>query len=456
MKNKKILSVLLMLLMVLSLFGCSMTSETEEKESPAASAEDSEKSEEAVVASENSKKSGDASAVNNSKATTEANESSSETKRDSFSLKASPDKYTQYVDKYIGLNAASVGYTSLGGDRLIKVGAGYLEITFVTEDGSYVGPAEEDNLKNYVVCAQSIEPNTEVKLAFEVNSEGKEYDNLVDFQSYEKIDLLVKPVGADDPQVELTRINPSPDKYTYYIQNYVGKNLYSFGYESLGGEYRDSYGDGSLLINLSSEDGSYIDITDESVLKQYVVVDQNIAPNTELKMTYMTNSDGEEYSNLVDTQSYDSITLTVRSITGEPVISTKETASPEESENAESESSESDGSEADSSESGSSEAGSGYEAIYNDYAAQLEEKTQELIEEYKAESAGLELDAKAELVNKKVEVLAELSNTGVEEMAKYMLSHGDSEGYTTWSGKLYDVYMEQAQLIMDEYINNLF
>ena len=192
------------------------------------------------------------------------------------------------------------------------------------------------------------------------------------------------------------------------------------------------------------------------MLKQYVVVDQNIAPNTELKLTYMTNSDGEEYSNLVDTQSYDSITLTVRSITGEPVISTKETASPEESENAESESSESDGTESDSAESGSSESDSGYEAIYNDYAAQLEEKAQELIEEYKAESAGLELDAKAELVNKKVEVLAELSNTGVEEMAKYMLSHGDSEGYTTWSGKLYDVYMEQAQLIMDEYINNLF
>lgn len=99
---------------------------------------------------------------------------------------------------------------------------------------------------------------------------------------------------------------------------------------------------------------------------------------------------------------------------------------------------------------------SGYEAIYNEYVEKLEEKTEELIEEYNAESAGMELSDKAELVNKKIEILAELSNTDVKEMASYMLSHGDSDGYTTWSGKLYDVYLKQAQLIMDEYLNNLF
>ena len=113
----------------------------------------------------------------------------------SFSLKASPDKYTQYVGKYVGMNAASVGYTSLGGDRLIEIGSGHLQITYVTADGTYVGPDDEESLKNYVITAQSIEPNTEVKLTFEKDSDGEEYDNLVDHQSYEKIDLAVKKVS---------------------------------------------------------------------------------------------------------------------------------------------------------------------------------------------------------------------------------------------------------------------
>ncbi len=74
------------------------------------------------------------------------------------------------------------------------------------------------------------------------------------------------------------------------------------------------------------------------------------------------------------------------------------------------------------------------------------------LEEYRSESAGLSLDKKAELVNKKVEKLAELSNEGVEKMAELMLTDG-SDGYTEWSGKLYDVYMEQSQILMDEYMN---
>ena len=78
----------------------------------------------------------------------------------SFSLKPSPDKYTQYVGKYVGMNAASVGYTSLGEDRMLEIGAGYLQITYVTADGTYVGVDDEENLKNYVITAQAIEPNT--------------------------------------------------------------------------------------------------------------------------------------------------------------------------------------------------------------------------------------------------------------------------------------------------------
>lgn len=247
-----------------------------------------------------------------------------ETNEDSFSLNPSPDKYTQYVDNYVGRNAASIGYTSLGGDRLVEIGEGLLDITFVTADGSYVGPDNEDDLKNYAVVAQSIAPNTEVKLEFEKDSDGEEYDNLVAFQSYEKIDLLVKKVGDKDPAVELTQINSSPDRYTHYIQNYVGKNVASIGYESLGGDYLDAYGDGVLELELVAGDGSFIDISDESVLKQYVVTSQSIEANAELKYTYAVDSDGNEYSNLVDSQTYETITLNVKSVTGEAVVSTKD------------------------------------------------------------------------------------------------------------------------------------
>ena len=243
---------------------------------------------------------------------------------DNFTLKPSPDKYTQYVDKFIGMNAATVGYSSLGGDRMMYIGDGLLEIVYVTPDGSYVAPDDEDALKKYVVVAQSIEPNTEVKLTFEKDSEGNEYSSLVEHQSYEKIDLLLKEVGSDDPDITLTTIEPSPDKYTYFIQDYVGKNVRNIGYISLGGDCRDRYGNVNVLLNLVAEDGSYIDVQDETILQQYVVTGQNVAPNSEMKMTYGVDSDGNEYSSLVDTQTYDAITLTVRPVTDGPVVSKKE------------------------------------------------------------------------------------------------------------------------------------
>ena len=48
-------------------------------------------------------------------------------------IKASPDKYTWYIQDYVGRNAAGFGYTSLGGDRLERYGAGYVQFIFMTE-----------------------------------------------------------------------------------------------------------------------------------------------------------------------------------------------------------------------------------------------------------------------------------------------------------------------------------
>lgn len=227
----------------------------------------------------------------------------------------SPDKYTDYVHDYVGRNLASVGYTSLGGDRMDQYGKGYMKLILVTPDGTYVDINDEELLKEYIVIGQSIQPNTEITYTFEVDSDGNEYSNLIDHQSIEEIDLQVARLDGtlynDLAPYQPTEIVPSPDKYTYSIKNYVGKNLASFGYLSLGGERRDAYGNGSIELVLVSTDGSYVDFSDENQLSSYVVTSQDVAPNTVFSMTYMKDSEGVEYSNLVESQTIQAITLTV-------------------------------------------------------------------------------------------------------------------------------------------------
>lgn len=407
-----------------------------------------------------------------------------------FSLNSSSDKHIQYVDKYVGMNAASVGYTSLGGDRMERIGDGLLEITYVTEDGSYVGPEDEDALKEYVVVAQSIEPNAEVRLEFEKDSNGEEYSSLIDHQTYDKIDLLVKKVGESDPNVTLTEIQPSPDKYTYYIQDYVGKNVLSIGYESLGGDFRDEYGNGSIELKLVSDDGSYIDVSDDDLLKQYVVTDQNVAPNSELTYVYSKDSSGNEYSNLIASQNYDSVTLKVKKVTGGSVASAKEKKADDKAEEKKSEEADRTEKEVEaadskaakkveeavskaakeveaaaskaakevetavgkSSGSETSGTGGGYETIYNTYSQKIKDKAGE----YKSAAAGQSIDKKAEISSAKIEEMAEICNKGVQEMADYGLKNGNMGDYTEWGEKLYEVYYEQSEVIWDEYMDGLF
>lgn len=243
-------------------------------------------------------------------------DSESDEEDDDFTLKSSDDKHIQYVDKYVGMNASTVGYTSLGGDRMISLGEGLLTVNYVTEDGSYVGVGteeDEENLKDYVVTAQNIEPNTEVKISFEKDSDGEEYSSLTDFQSYDHIDLAVKKVGEKGDGPELTKIKAAPDKTKSYIRNYVGKNAASVGYISLGGDYRDEYGDGNVELKLVPDDGSAVDISDSDTaiknLKKYVITSQSVKPNTALKFTYDKDVDG-----LVESQNIESITLKLKKI----------------------------------------------------------------------------------------------------------------------------------------------
>ena len=234
---------------------------------------------------------------------------------ESVTVKQSPDKYTWYIKNYVGKNCASFGYTSMGGDRMDHYGAGYIELVLVTPDGAYIDIETDDDLKQYVVTAQSIAPNTELKYTFEVDEEGNEYENLVSWQNYEEIVLCVKKVGSsEETSLGLTEIYPSPDKYTWYIRDYTGRNLASCGYLSMGGKRMDHYGAGYIRFVITSDDGTFIDPQDTELLKNYVITGQSVAPNTDLNYFFSTDSEGNEYENLVESQNVEEIELTVKPV----------------------------------------------------------------------------------------------------------------------------------------------
>ena len=88
--------------------------------------------------------------------------SASQQAAEAVQIKQSPDKYTWYVKNYVGMNAGNAGYTGLDTNRYDRYGAGALRLVFVAGDGTFVDPENEDQLKEYVVIGQNLEPNTEV------------------------------------------------------------------------------------------------------------------------------------------------------------------------------------------------------------------------------------------------------------------------------------------------------
>lgn len=232
------------------------------------------------------------------------------TKHEEVTIKTSPDKYTWYVKDYVGKNLASFGYTSLGGDRMDHYGEGYIELALINQSGKYIDIENEDELKKYYVAAQNLEPNTEIKYTFQKDEEGNDENGLISSQTVEEILLYVKEVGnTDDTEITLTPIQTAPDAYTYYIRDYVGRNLEECGYLSLAGDFRDAYGAATVKFVLIPDDGSYIDPTDEEKLKKYKVTEQNIAPNTEINFTLQKDSNGEGYDNLTENQNIEEVEL---------------------------------------------------------------------------------------------------------------------------------------------------
>ena len=104
-----------------------------------------------------------------------------------------------------------------------------------------------------------------------------------------KPDVAETPTPTNAP-IQNVEIKTSPDKYTWYIKNYVGKNAASLGYTSMGGDRMESYGNGYLRLVFQAPNGEFIDIHNEDSLKEWRVIAQSLAPNTELKYILMAKS----------------------------------------------------------------------------------------------------------------------------------------------------------------------
>lgn len=218
--------------------------------------------------------------------------------------------YTYEIRNYVGKNVASIG-KSQDNYLVDEYGSGELRIVLVTENGIII--TGEDNVlrKDYTVVDQSIPAGSKITMVHLRDSSGDPYSNLVDYQSYDEIILFVAPIGNTSYKPSYTAILPTLDRHTYHIRDYVGRNTASFG-NYCDNDRIDEYGEGKLRISFATEDGSYVDFKNENILKCYIVTGQDIKANTELKLEYETDSRGKEYNNLIRSQNYEEITLTVK------------------------------------------------------------------------------------------------------------------------------------------------
>ena len=232
-------------------------------------------------------------------------DSKSDSDNDSGSNSSKKASVSSKIKDYVKRNAASFGYYSLGGERIDDGYGGTLDtlkLVLVSKDGKYIDISDDNVLKQYVVIDQSIEPDSEI--VFDYNEFG-----MSEHQTYPEIVLLCKKLrekSSTSVLTHLTRINPSPDKTTQYIKDYVGRNLATVGYEELDGRWHDEYNGtfNTVDIVVITDDGSYIEPGDEQTQKQYVVTSQNPAANTELRFNY--NSYG-----MMDSQTYSEIEVFV-------------------------------------------------------------------------------------------------------------------------------------------------
>lgn len=122
------------------------------------------------------------------------------------------------------------------------------------------------------------------------------------------ISTETEPLVETEPH-DFVEINISPDKYTWYLKDYYGKNLASFGYTTMGGFRADYYGDGYMHLAFLTPNGEYVDIKDQDDMSKWRVIGQSLAPNTEIKYIYEVEEDGTESDSWVEYQTVDELVL---------------------------------------------------------------------------------------------------------------------------------------------------
>ena len=196
---------------------------------------------------------------------------------------AEPNSKSQdaVVKNYTGRSLSLCGYTSMGGERRDKYAGTTLELIMQSTDGSYIDPNDDDALEAYKVVAQY--PAADTPFTVTTNLEGKQVN-----PGYGEIVLIVSKDGDSTGETPtLTALSPSPGKTTQYVRDYRGRVLEDVGYTSMGGKRMDQYGpSGYVQLIIIDEDGQKLDPTKHDDFIYYVVLDQDVEPNTKMTFTY--------------------------------------------------------------------------------------------------------------------------------------------------------------------------
>ena len=204
--------------------------------------------------------------------------------------------YSYSVKNYIGKNVASIGkYDSYYETIFDKCGNADIKINFISLDGSYIKADNDNQKKKYVVIDQDIKGGTDLKVVYNLDYDGNPNANDIVYQSYDEINLYVSKKKDDEYNKNINIIKARNDKHIFYVRNYVDRNLASVGrYDSFYETLFDEYGKGKINLSVITQDGSYIDVTDKRTIGKYVVVSQDVKPNTELIYEFEKDSNGNE------------------------------------------------------------------------------------------------------------------------------------------------------------------
>ena len=218
--------------------------------------------------------------------------------------------YCYEIRDYLGRNAASIG-TGSENQTTEDYGKAKLKIVYLANDGEYLAPLDTKKLRKYVVYDQSLVAGSTLIAVAARYSNG--LLSMTEYQNYEELLLFVHKVGTDIPQKpSINAISPSLDRRTYYIRDYVGRNAASVGFYN-GNKRYETYGPGRIEIVFSTKDGIYLDASKNKLLEQYVVIGQDLEPNTKLTYAFYDHPEGE-ISSVVDYQSHKVLNILVEKI----------------------------------------------------------------------------------------------------------------------------------------------